>query len=297
MSVARPQKKAPHRPRPWRKWIPWILWACCFSVALWLIRESFREAEPVSVERRCSAPWPTLKQNDGMQVCITTLSDAKIDSKFSKAARRNFSDILDATWNNKMQYAAKHKYFLFNASELVDIERPPSWSKILAVQDALRTDCDWVFWMDPDSLIMNSEIRIEEILPLSATPDLIITRDATGFNAGMWMIRKSKWASAFLNEWWSMTSFIRQPGDTKSGDNDALKAFLGQMDDLEDHVLVAPQCVFNSYLWTPGIKSWRRYLWDKKTITDGIYMDGDFLIHFAGVDDKMRLIQKFAHNI
>ena len=266
----------------------------------WLIRLTLSIAKPIpSDEGRCRVPWPTLSSTttEKLHICITTLSDANRQSEYSKTARRDFSDVLEATWYNKQHYATKHGYTLLNASDLVDIQRPPAWSKILAAQDALQGNCDWVFWMDPDSLIMAQETRIEEILPAGEGIDLVITRDATGFNAGMWMVRKSDWSTEFLKEWWSMTTFIRQKGDTKSGDNDALKALLADEKKREEHVYVAPQCAMNSYPWTVSFKSWGRYLWDKKVIMDGLYEEGDFILHFAGVDDKMACIHKFQKSV
>lgn len=47
---------------------------------------------------------------------------------------------------------------------------------------------------------------------------------------GVWLLRNSAWSAKFLDTWWSMDGFIRRkPGDTKSGDNDALKVLLGSM--------------------------------------------------------------------
>ena len=248
-----------------------------------------------SLDRRCAVPWAALGEvasNDN-QICITMLTDANHESRYREARRIDFSDVLEATWNNKMKYASKHNYKLLNASSLVDINRPPSWSKILAVQDALRRGCHWVFWMDPDSLVMNSEKRIEDIVPGSGDADLIITRDPNGYNAGMWMVRNSNWTMQFLNDWWSMTSFILPPGQVRSGDNFALEELLGQKNDRDEHVYVAPQCAFNSYTWNSVRKNWRKYIWDRQSMVAGMYREGDFVVHFAGMEDKMAFIQSY----
>lgn len=79
---------------------------------------------------------------------------------------------------------------------------------------------------------MNPGVGLESVIPVTgdAGPDLVITNDAGGFNAGVWLIRNSTWSQKFLDDWWSMDGYIRGPGDTKSGDNDALKHLLRNMD-------------------------------------------------------------------
>jgi galactosyl transferase GMA12/MNN10 family len=88
-------------------------------------------------------------------------------------------------------------------------ERPASWSKILAVKHYLK-DVDWVMWLDADTIITNPDIRLESLLPRSASgPDFVITVDGGGYNAGIWLMRRSEWSMAFLDRWWSMKQYIR----------------------------------------------------------------------------------------
>lgn len=85
-------------------------------------------------------------------------------------------------------------------------------------------DRDWVMWLDADTIITNPDIRLESLLPRSASgPDFVITVDSGGYNAGIWLLRRSEWSEAFLDRWWSMTQFIRVrgsasrvPGNTRS---------------------------------------------------------------------------------
>ena len=101
-------------------------------------------------------------------------------------------------------------------------------------------DVDWVMWLDADTIITNPEIRLESLLvrrracasgsslsacrkpphsssrtypclqPRSSSgPDFIITVDGGGYNAGIWLMRRSEWSSAFLDSWWSMKQYIR----------------------------------------------------------------------------------------
>ena len=220
-----------------------------------------------------------------------------------------------------------------------------------------------MFWFDADTLITNASVTLESLLPPEGgrrkeqqQPDLILTRDPAGYNAGapgpaagrarcgrwpcrllcpaswwsralkqppaarpagVWLLRNSAWSASFLDRWWAMDGFIRRkPGDTKSGDNDALKALLAAMDrcaagaaaaaaaagaagphgmpwvwglagssvqvqpapgcprcrrrrEYEQHVAVAPQCAFNSYLWKGSLRQWLRYFRDPWTVSYG----------------------------
>ncbi|RWV78418.1 hypothetical protein GW17_00060620, partial [Ensete ventricosum] len=100
------------------------------------------------------------------------------------------------------------------------------------------------------------------------------------------------WNDAFLQTWWNKTSFVRF-GSTKSGDNDALKHLLRTLpaEELRAHVAVSPaQCLFNSYPWVPTLKSLHRLFTSPRTTWNGVYSDGDFLLHLAGLDDKKKWV-------
>lgn len=87
-------------------------------------------------------------------------------------------------------------------------ERPPSWSKILAVKHYLK-DHDWVMWLDADTIVTNPDIRLESLVPRSTNgPDFVITVDGGGYNAGIWLLRRSDWAYKFLDRWWDMKQYI-----------------------------------------------------------------------------------------
>ena len=244
------------------------------------------------------------------KICLTTLTDETNNKSFGLAKYlrwRNFDGLLAATWQNKLNYVHKHGYYLFDESATsLDKTRPPSWSKIKAVQRLLQHEnCDWVFWMDADTVIMNSDIRIESFLPLpDAKGDLLIAHEgAKGYNAGAWIVRNSPWTLEFLQTWWNMKSYVKPPGLAKSGDNDALKALLSPQNErlsassskelIQDHVLVPPQCTFNAFAkWLkPGRQaksidlpsaSWYQ--------SEHWYHKGDFVAHVAGVDNKVETI-------
>lgn len=209
-------------------------------------------------------------------------------------------NILDVVWRNRQEYADRHGYTLINGTELVGKDRPPSWYKLKIVESVID-EYDWVFYLDPDAWITNPEIPLEAVLPAPGGPDFVVTEDATGANAGSWIIRSSDWSREFLAEWWGMDSFIRPAGDTKSGDNDALKHYLAAMnpDEKARRIAVPPQCALNSYLWRPSARQWMRWFTSYGKIHSGIWRPGHLLVHLAGWDNYkglMRLQKLFVNS-
>jgi hypothetical protein len=83
------------------------------------------------------------------------------------------------------------------------------------------------------------------------------------------------------------TAFVQAAGDTKSGDNDALKHLLATMSPAEKarRIAVPPQCSLNSYLWRPSVRQWTRWLISSGKIRSGIWRPGHLLVHLAGWDN------------
>lgn len=82
------------------------------------------------------------------------------------------------------------------------------------------------------------------------------------------------------------------PGDSKSGDNDALKHLLAVMPAAEHarHVGVAPQCAFNSYMWRHSLRQMARLLRHPRAVSLGTWHRGDFIVHLAGFRDKFQAL-------
>jgi galactosyl transferase GMA12/MNN10 family len=237
-------------------------------------------------------------------ICITTLTDEKHKSlKTRYLGWRNFDGVLGLTWNNKVQYARKHGYRLFDESPHVDTSRPPAWSKIKAAQRLLTEEgCQWVFWLDADTVIMNSNKKMEDFLPATtASPsntasqyDLLTTADdGGGYNSGAWIVRNSPWGLQFLDDWWNMKSFIKTTGFSKCGDNHAMKHLLGKMtaQEFDQHVLVPPRCTFNSFVNAVLPSQYNTVLsglhQSHLYMNEGYYHKGDFIVHLAGYDNKI----------
>lgn len=267
-----------------------------------------------TIERSCPKPtYKTVADDDQAsssleqsrhhpKICLTTLTDESEKSMATKFfGWRNYDGLLGLTWENKQSYADRHGYTLWNESSELDKSRPPSWSKILAVKRLLtQEDCDWVFWMDADTVIMNPERRLEDFLPSAAATshyDLLLSGnvDIGAYNAGVWILRRSEWSLRFLETWWSMKSFVKPPGLSQSGDNAAFKELLRAMPDFHDRCLVPPHCTFNSFakfIAPSEIEHIEETLHQQDWyMSEAYYHKGDFIAHLAGVDNKKETLE------
>lgn len=88
----------------------------------------------------------------------------------------------------------------------------------------------------------------------------------------MFFFRNSDWSRQFLDRWWNQTGFIQPFGQSKSGDNAALKHLISIMDkdELNRHVRFPQmQCLFNSNLWRPSWRSCHRLMTVTKAVWQG----------------------------
>jgi mannan polymerase II complex MNN10 subunit len=209
------------------------------------------------------------------------------------------------TWPNKQAYCTKHGYQLFDSSNVLDNSRPPSWSKIKAAQrlfslkqrDNQSPLCEWVVWWDADTVIMNSDKKIQNLFPLHA--DFVVTKQKSiSYNAGAWIIKNTPWSHQFLQTWWDMEHFVRVKGLSVSGDNDALFHYLTQdmpKDEFEKHVVVPPRCTFNSVTkWVTPSQA-IQYQKDPSLVQqeewylhEEYYHQGDLIAHVAGTYPNSR---------
>ena len=289
----------------------------CISIAvhrlisLFMTHKKWANAPITYMHRTCPSPdYPVLQtdsnpndnNNKSPTICLTTLTDQKSTSSYQRFMRwRNYDGIIEMTWANKYEYTQLHGYTLFDGSHLIDPSRPPAWSKITVVQHLLQQNlCDWVMWMDADTIIMNDKIPVSSFLPQDTTHDFLVVDDkGGGYNSGVFLFRNTEWSKKFLDRWWNMKRFVRPAGLSLSGDNAALKYILAEMEtntkDFHDHVLAPPRCTFNSF----GVFLTKRQSYSiMDTITEeswylslGHYHKGDFIAHVPGMDNKAECLR------
>jgi len=281
----------------------------------------WKAAPIISVERTCPRPtYETLADQSSdikptttrttdaalpaasQIICMTTFTDEKKRATAQKLyGWRSFDGMLDITWKNKQSYANKHGYQLFDESNQVDKSRPPGWSKVPAVRRLFKEEnCTWVFFLDADTVIMDSARKLEEFIPTDPTKHLVMAPDKTmknGYNSGAWFLRNSEWSLDLLEKWWSKTWHVRQVGISKSGDQAGLNACLKGVFAENGQGLAPKQCNFNSFAAIVDPKEYPdhevHFKQKEYFLSEYYYHKGDFLMHAAGVDNKEVVVREF----
>jgi len=220
---------------------------------------------------------------------------------------------------NKKQYAARHGYELIVVHGAdVDTNRPPAWSKFLAMQRHLPR-FNFLLFMDIDTLIMNDEVRLEELAQVNGNgeKDLIISEDWNGVNSGVFMLRNSTWSKWFLAEAFGSKGsepeymathersregvkypfeyeqraihYLLQTSVWKSRGLPAFEPSTTSIpppgaSDPWDHLRLMPQCAMNSYMLYPRLESILG-LKVPSAYTAAQFVPGDFVVHMAGHKD------------
>lgn len=138
----------------------------------------------------------------------------------------------DYSSGNKLLYAQKHNYSFLCERNYKDYNRNISWFKIKKILESMWK-YDWIFWSDADSLILNLETKIEDIINLPGkesthvmTPDrssinipngekFFIVSDDEWANLGPclggFLIKSCTTAYKFLEDIYSSTEFEEGP--------------------------------------------------------------------------------------
>ena len=176
-------------------------------------------------------------------------------------------EVAELSSPNKATYCRRHGYDFVQRTDGFDRSRPPAWSKIRFLLEALPY-YDWVFWSDADSLVTDPACPLEWFLDEQGY-HVILPHDDLGMgvnhvNTGNWFVRNSPWAQRFLEDAWAQTDFLHD----RLWENRAV-IHLVERQDLSRQVQIVTQRRFNSY--------------------PGNHPPGDFIIHFADMPNDRRV--------
>lgn len=177
---------------------------------------------------------------------------------------------------NKRAYAARHGYRFCSIHAGFDPSRPPAWSKIRFIQRALLTH-RWVFWTDADSLVMNPDFRLQDLI--QPGKDIVLTEAPIPYrhiNTGQMLFRSCPFSLLFLEAVWRMTAFIHDSAWEQRAVNHLLENYRLK------RVHIVPNHVCNAFGGVPD---------DPRP-----YQPGDFIIHFPGVPDKLQRMRELTAN-
>eukprot|EP00128_Syssomonas_multiformis_P017331 Colp12_sorted_trinity150504_noHs@5709 len=172
---------------------------------------------------------------------------------------------------NKMAYACQHNYSLYVLTEPLFTEIG-SWAKLPMLQRLLMADlADYILWTDLDALFMNRHKDVETLIEDIGNKDFAITVDPNGLNAGVLLIRNSKWSRAWLTRlfnWRPVSSTFRETQHYTDQGALITDLFFSEPVELMKHVALLPGRRMNAKPEGLGVR--------------GSYQDGDFILHLPG---------------
>ncbi|KAM0562307.1 hypothetical protein ACHAPJ_001994 [Fusarium lateritium] len=162
---------------------------------------------------------------------------------------------------------------------------------------------EWLFWVDRDTFILDPCRPVSSFLP-PKTPrkrseaktkrqedvHLIVSKDWNGLNAGVFLVRVDRWAIDFFSDLLAFRHF--QPNVSLPFEEQSAMEILFDQPRYRSGVEQVPSAWFNAY---PGDNATE--FAQRKTDEGLEYYNarrGDFLIHFAGVEDKDQVIAEWA---
>ena len=116
------------------------------------------------------------------------------------------ADITAITLPNHAAYAWARRTTLIAHARVLNPFRPASWSKIIAVRQALER-FQWVMWMDAaDALFMRDDVDHTQFC--KPQYDLIYCSNHDGLNGGVFFAQNTPRTLAFFDKVWSMEHCI-----------------------------------------------------------------------------------------
>jgi hypothetical protein len=247
----------------------------------------------------CKSPSELQKVFDLMRVpkiALVTLFD------------KEYSNLAEYSESNFKNYCDKHNIDFICYDDVIDKTRPPHWSKIDAVLMNIEK-YDWVWWLDIDSLIMDNEFDVRDIL--DENYDMIFTHsedypikgqsyviDGSYVSNGSAFYKNSSLAIQFLKDCKELKrpelQEAKEKIDVFDREQRAMRLLLKADEKYSSKTKLIHERVCNSYWYTNDYDVLSSYpSWNEK---DNIYKDGDFVIQFAGQQKDFRpaLMKYFA---
>ncbi|KAL6711872.1 hypothetical protein ACN47E_002915 [Coniothyrium glycines] len=185
---------------------------------------------------------------------------------------------LHLSLRNHDHYARRHGYDF-----IVDYEAHTDLSVVyykfnMAERLVASKKYDWIWWMDFDTLVTNTDIKLTDIIAdaLSNTTapheiDYLLTHDCNGLNAGSYVFRAHDRSLAFIRDAIAVQAKAQEEGQGIS-EQEAMVRLMELDQASRARTLVVQQQKLNAFpqeiaCYDPDSKAWER---------------GDFVIHFAG---------------
>ncbi|GBG24742.1 Galactomannan galactosyltransferase 1 [Hondaea fermentalgiana] len=272
-----------------------ILALCALLMMLTIFLQDFRSHEPLRLEivppETCAhfAPIELAKRQADVRA-----EDVKPRIAIATILQDIEPEARQASLQNKQEYAKRHGYDLIVADDVVDRSRALEWSKLLAVERHLP-NYDYVLYASPSAIIMNMDLRIEDIL--DPWHSIFLSRDQNGLNTAVMLIRNEPWVFQFIRQVWGQTWVLTAREILQDEERRALQFLYGSISmnqvadrngflrNPEAHVVrerVKPvdSCALSENA-CKAISVGADYFWG--ACKQATYAEGNFIVHF---DDR-----------
>lgn len=216
------------------------------------------------------------QENKDKKICIVTLYD------------KNYNDLANLSIPNKLDYAKKHGYDVIYFNDILDKDRPAQWSKVKAIEYALKQNYDWVWWIDIDALIMEFDIMLESIIDNNF--DIIFTSNKYSYlSNGSSFFKNSKLTFDFLSDCYNLELDCLKNVNINIFDHEqqSMRELLLNEEKYKNKIKLIDERCCNSYCLTENKEVLSAYPnWNNES---NIYQKGDFVIQFCGRNFSERL--------
>lgn len=249
--------------------------------------------------------------------CFAVVSHSTLDVKY-----------LPLTQENHLKYAKTHGYdyiFRNNIISTLYVDEYAEkkvfqlglyWQKIAALQEAMdemrdgKRRYEWVLWLDADAIFTNFDTKLEDIIREHAgdiaNPDIFFLASREPYmliNAGVLLFHNDSASRLMLKSisdafpW-----YFRQMLPEQQAIQDYIAGFLVRTSPNDFRITPNMQRHYDPDLTIPGTKiltqralnSFYRGWWPWASSDKEVWQPGDFIAHFAVVNDKNAEITRFV---
>ncbi len=208
-----------------------------------------------------------------MKILITSISDRK--------------EMYDITFTRFKEYCDKHNYDLSTYNEPLDTTRHIAWSKITVLQNKMRDEpnYDYYIWIDDDIYITDINKSIEELLKPYPFENILMSADvypAYPLNSGFIVCKNNKFVEEFFKIVWTLGPQLKKEWE-HGWEQDAITLLYRQN---MDKIKIVPHTVIQSFYRDYGLPP--QFKWKQ----------GHFSAHVTGMPlDKRLKILAIIKNI
>lgn len=212
-----------------------------------------------------------------MKICLFTAFTSNLEAEGAISIPVNRS------------YAARHGYdfIAYTSDSDFDYSRELNWSKILLLKRTL-VDYDWVMWIDHDALVMNPTIKLESFIEDNLIG--VCSKSWVGEPlCGTMLLRNCPESMDLLSKMWASYYL---GGNFYNREEGALQSILQCSPNYAANFKLVKQKDINAFDF--NLPDYRK--WGFHSYPYGQYEAGDFILHFALIQNKIELMKSYANN-